>query len=297
MFKLSHKYNQHSASLYALAYSPQQDLLFTGGGDKIIASWDLNQQENTPFSIKTKSAILNLQFINNYSQLFLGLFNGDFHIIDTTTRKEIKYFPYHKGGVFSSCYIESKNLLFVGAGDGTLSIWNSFNFELLQNYKICEGKIRAIHQEGDNIYIGTSDGEILMIHINKLSEAVKLHTIEESIYCISFHKEKNALILGDKNAHLQFFSLNENKIILSIAAHNWPIYAITWIDGQTFATCSRDKIIKIWNANTLEVVQRLSFPDHKGHLNSINNLIYIDEKSLLVSVGDDKQICVWEKTN
>lgn len=297
MFELNHKYKQHSASLYAIAYSPIQDLLFTGGGDKVVATWDLNKQENTPFSIKTKSAILNLKFINNYSQLFLGLFNGDFHIIDTTSRQEIKYFPYHKGGVFSSCYVPEHELLFVGAGDGTLSIWNTRSFELMQNYKICEGKIRAIHQVKENVYIGTSDGEILEIQLQDLSKAVKLCTLDSPIYCISFHLEKNALIIGDKNAHLQFFHLTENKVILSLPAHNWPIYGITWIDEKTFATCSRDKIIKVWDANTLEVIQRLSFPDHKGHLNSINNLMYIPEKSSLISVGDDKQICVWKKVS
>jgi hypothetical protein len=44
------------------------------------------------------------------------------------------------------------------------------------------------------------------------------------------------------------------------------------------------------------VKQRLSFPEHKGHLNSINNLQSIPLRNSLASVGDDKQICIWSKS-
>lgn len=295
MYKLDHKYNQHSASIYAVEYSPKLNLLFTGGGDRVVATWDLNKKENTPLSIKTDSAILNLKFINDYQHLFIGLFNGNFHIIDINTKKEIKFFPYHKSGVFSSEYIEEQNILFVGSGDGTISIWNTETFELLQNYKVSEGKIRGIRLFKDAVYFGTSEGDLLQIKLSNLSQANKLATLPHAVYCINIHVDKNVLLLGDKNAHITAFDPESNTTTLSIPGHNWPIYSIEWMKDTIFATCSRDKIVKIWDADKLEVIQRLSFPEHKGHLNSINNLKFIPELDVLVSVGDDKQICVWSK--
>ncbi len=293
MFQLSHKYKQHSAPLYAIEFSEKLNLLFTGGGDKVVASWDLEKQENTPFSIKTNSAVLNLNIINE-QHLFIGLFNGNFHIIDIDSRKEIKFFPYHKSGVFSTALVKEHNLLFVGSGDGTISIWDATEYKLIQNYKISEGKIRAIQQVNDAVYIGTSEGDLIKIECSDLSVATKVSQHTSSIYCLSKHKEKNALLIGDKEAHLSVYDVVKNTITVSIPAHNWPIYGIEWIGTDVFATCSRDKIVKIWDAKKLEVIQRLSFPDHKGHLNSINNLKYCEAKKLLISIGDDKQICVWE---
>lgn len=296
MFKLSHKYKQHSGPLYAVEFSEELNLLFSGGGDKVVATWDLDKQENTPFSIKTNSAVLNLRLINK-QHLFVGLFNGNFHIIDINTRAEIKFFPYHKSGVFSSEKIEGKDLLFVGSGDGTISIWDTKEYTLIQNYKISEGKIRAIQQVNDSVYIGTSEGDVIKIAFNDLSNAIKVLEHSSSIYCLSKHKEKDALLIGDKDAHISVFDVVKNAVTLSIPAHNWPIYSIEWIGNEYFATCSRDKIVKIWDANNLEVIQRLSFPKHQGHINSINNLKYCSSREQLISIGDDKQICVWEKTN
>lgn len=302
-FTIEQKHKKHSGSLYAVAFNTRLNLLFTGGADKVVASWDLEKKENTPLSVKTDSAILNLKFLNNEQHLFVGLFNGNFHIIDIDSRKEIKFFPYHKSGVFSSCYIAEHNLLFVGAGDGTVSVWDTNDFQLLKNYKIADGKIRAIQYFNKSVYIGNSEGMVYQIALEALDKAVLVFKHTSSIYSLAFHEQKNALLLGDKNAHLTALKLkpadaSDQKIetlteLLTIAAHNWPIYSIEWTNENEFATCSRDKIVKIWDATTLEVKQRLCFPEHKGHLNSINNLLFIPESQRIISVGDDKQIIVW----
>lgn len=294
MYRLQKKYKKHNGSLYAVTYSEKHQLLFTGGADKIVATWDLKKDENTPFSIKTDSAILNLQLLNDDTHLFIGLFNGNFHIIDLVSRQEVKFFPYHKSGVFSSFYLDEKNLLFVGAGDGTLSVWNTNNFELIKNYKISNGKIRAIQSIGERVLIGNSEGQIFSVDLKDVSKATLFSKIDHPIYCMTYLPLKNSLLIGDKNAHLTILNLNFGVQVVSIAAHNWPVYGVVRLNDVEFATCSRDKIVKIWDSNSLEVKQRLCFPTHKGHLNSVNNMVAIPSQNLLVSVGDDKQICVWE---
>lgn len=296
MYTLDQKHKKHSGSLYAVAFSSKLNLLFTGGADKIVASWNLETKENTPLSIKTDSAILNLRFLNDEKHLFIGLFNGNFHIIDIESRKEKKFFPYHKSGVFATSYNEAKNFLFVGAGDGTVSIWDTTKFELLKNYKLAEGKIRAIQNVEDAVFIGTSEGQIYRVDLADLGTAELFSTVDNPIYCLSYHPMKKALLVGDKNAHLSVVNLESKKVVLSLPGHNWPIYAIEWLGDDEFATCSRDKIVKIWDGTSLEVKQRLSFPEHKGHLNSINNLQSIPLRNSLASVGDDKQICIWSKS-
>ena len=128
-------------------------MLFTGGSDKVVATWDLDKEENTPLSIKTDSVILNFQLLNDEKHLFIGLFSGDFHVIDLDTRKEIRYFSGHKLGAFASCFIANSNLLFVGAGDGTLSIWDTKDFQLLASHQLGKGKIRAVQPVGDDVFI------------------------------------------------------------------------------------------------------------------------------------------------
>jgi len=295
VYKLIKKYKKHSGPLYAITYSRKHNLLFTGGSDKVLAAWDLEKDENTLFTIKTNAAVLNLQLLNDEKHLFMGLFNGDFHIIDIDTLKEVSFFPSHKLGVFSSFYLSDYNLLFVGAGDGTLSIWDTISFKILKSHQLEKGKIRAIQLADDEIFIGNSKGQIFKINLSNLEECILFTTIDYPIFCLNNYALKNALLIGDKNAHISEIDILTTKITKSIPAHNWPIYKIEWLNESEFVTCSRDKILKIWDANSMKVKQRLCFPEHDGHINSVNNLVSIPSIKSIVSVGDDKQICLWRK--
>tara|TARA_B100000674_G_C37849968_1_gene919462 strand:+ start:118 stop:1011 length:894 start_codon:yes stop_codon:yes gene_type:complete len=295
VYKLVKKYKKHSGPLYAVTFSKKYNLLFTGGSDKVVATWDIEKEENTPLTIKTDSPILNLQLLNEDKHLFIGLFNGDFHLIDLETRKEISVFSNHKLGVFASSYVQTYNRLIVGAGDGTLSIWDSKQFKLLKKHQLSNGKIRAIQVVDKEVFIGNSKGQIFNFTISNLEEMRLFITLKHPIFCLNYHENKNTLLIGDKNAHLTSVDLKTKNITDSIPAHNWPIYRVEWLNGAEFVTCSRDKIVKIWDASSMKVKQRLCFPDFQGHLNSVNNLVSIPSINSIVSVGDDKQICIWRK--
>lgn len=295
MYKLIKKYKKHSGPIYAVTFSKRYNLLFTGGSDKVVATWDIEKEENTPLTIKTDSAVLNLQLLNEDKQLFIGLFNGDFHVIDLETRKEISFYSNHKLGVFTSLYMQSHKRLIVGAGDGSLSIWDTKAFKLLKTHQLSNGKIRAIQAIGQEVFIGNSKGQIFKFNISLQEEISLFKTLKHPIFCLNYFGSKNTLLVGDKNAHLTSIDLSTNEVVSSIPAHNWPIYRIEWLSREEFVTCSRDKILKIWDASSFKVKQRLCFPEFQGHLNSVNNLVSIPSINSIVSVGDDKQICVWTK--
>lgn len=295
VYKLIKKYKKHNGPLYAVAFSKKHNLLFTGGSDKVVATWDLEKEENTPLTIKTDSAILNFQLLNEEKQLFIGLFSGNFHVIDLETRKEISVFSNHKLGVFTSSYMQSYNRLIVGAGDGSLSIWDTKKNKLLKTHQLSNGKIRAIQVVGKEVFVGNSKGQIFNFNISNLEEVSLFITLKHPVFCLNYFLDKNSLLIGDKNAHLTSVAIKSKKVIDCIPAHNWPIYRIEWLNGKEFVTCSRDKILKIWDASSMKVKQRLCFPEFQGHLNSVNNLVSIPSINSIVSVGDDKQICVWGK--
>ena len=297
MYKLIKKYKKHNGPLYAVAFSKKYNLLFTGGSDKIVATWDLEKEENTSLTIKTDSAVLNFQLLNEDKHLFIGLFSGHFHVIDLETRKEISFFSNHQKGVFSSSYMQSYNRLIVGAGDGSLSIWDTKKNKLLKIHQLSNGKIRAIQVVGREVFIGNSKGQVFNFNISNFEEVSLFITLKHPVFCLNYHLDKNSLLIGDKNAHLTSVDIKSKKVIDSIPAHNWPIYRIEWLNEEEFVTCSRDKILKIWDASSMKVKQRLCFPEFQGHLNSVNNLVSIPSINSIVSVGDDKQICVWEKLN
>ena len=287
------KIMQHAASLYAICYSEKLDLVFTGGADNVVASWNPATFENTDFTIKTNSTVVNLQIINE-SQLFIGLFNGDIHIIDLDQKKEIKYITHHKKGIYASLYDVKSNRLVIGSGDGMLTIWDCENYELLLSQEVSTSKIRAVEIQDSEVYIGTAEGVLYVINIESLQLQSRNRVNDSGINSLCILPEKNAVLVGGKDAHIYVFNLEKNTVVLDIAAHNWAIYKMLIIDGKLYS-CSRDKTIKQWNLISMDVEKRYCYPEFKGHTHSINNMVYVQKYNYLVSVGDDKAICYWRK--
>jgi len=87
-------------------------------------------------------------------------------------------------------------------------------------------------------------------------------------------------------------------LVKSIPAHNWAIYDIVFNpDATLFATASRDKTIKIWDAITYQLLKRITKENLNAHTYSVNKLLWSTYNNYLVSAGDDRTIVVREVTS
>ena len=93
---------------------------------------------------------------------------------------------------------------------------------------------------------------------------------------------------------LNFWDAKSFTLIKSLPAHNFAIYSIDFSkDERYFATASRDKTIKIWDADELEFLLRLDREKNAGHAFSVNKVLWSRKENLLLSCSDDKSIKLW----
>jgi WD40 repeat protein len=113
-----------------------------------------------------------------------------------------------------------------------------------------------------------------------------------------YHPSSSIILTGGRDAILNSFTTENYAVEKSIPAHNYAIYDIKFLgDLNLFATASRDKTFKIWNASHQEFILRVNAENYQGHSHSVNRLLWLQENQILLSAGDDRKIIAWKVKN
>lgn len=97
----------------------------------------------------------------------------------------------------------------------------------------------------------------------------------------------------EKRGLLFFDSLNRKLISSVVDAHADCINAIKFLDNRIFASCSDDKLVKLWDLrNPKRCIRTLS-----GHTNWVKNIEYDQPSGLLLTSSFDGYIYSWNVNN
>lgn len=113
------------------------------------------------------------------------------------------------------------------------------------------------------------------------------------IFTSKFHPNGTAIASAGSDRSIYLWSTRgdcENYAILK-AAHSNSILELAYSsDGQRLFSCSADKTVIIWDSNTGARIKKLR--NHQTYVNSISSAS--SDPNLLVSVGDDCYVNVWD---
>lgn len=295
-FQKKFQFTEHSGSVYALHEGVNQGEFLSSGGDGIIAEWK-NFTTQKPLAIADASeTVYSLSTQRLKSKIFAGTISGHLVLTDLIEKKARKI-KLHEQGIFSLACSEKHNALFSGSGNGEVSVIDADTFSIIQKIKLSDGKIRSIVANDDESLLSVScgDGLIHLFEADGLKKIFSIKAHQQGANCSAF-LNSGTIISGGRDAMLCIHDITTQTTLEKIPAHNFAIYKIAINENGNFlATASRDKTVKIWNANDLEFIQRLDKEKNDGHINSVNNCIWLNADTL-VSCSDDRSVIVWEKS-
>ena len=287
----------HEGAIYALEESFQKNKCYSAGFDNMVVEWDLLQKSNPIAIAKLPSKAFSILKIDTLNLLLVGTAQGGVHIIDITTKTEIKFLLVQTDMIFDLLYIENKNQLVVVSADGSLSVWNCEHWTLIIHKKITTNKLRTCIEFNSQLLVGCEDGIIRILDsiFNEINQIVT-HDSGFGVNTLIISPSKNYLISGSRDGHINFHTLEEDyKLVKRIPAHNFAVYDIKFSPDHTkFITVSRDKSFKLWDSKSLEVLTKVDYKAG-GHKASVNAVLWF-ANDLIVTTGDDRSIKVWEIT-
>lgn len=196
----------------------------------------------------------------------------------------------NSGAVWSVAFDKSGKTLAMAVEDGTVRLWDLTNNSVKSTLDAHRGNIWAVRfsLDGQFLITGGDDG---MIKLWKPPQSEPVITFEHTntVRDLEIGSDQQVLFAAIRDGGLQTWAVETGEK-LSETTQNGAVYALAISpDNGTVATGGSDKIIRLWNADSL--TQKLPL---QGHAGPIHSLSFSPNGKRLVSAGWDKIVRVWD---
>ena len=242
----------HSATVNSVAFSPNGELLASGGDDYRFKLWNVQNQQAIAtlehITGRNRSAIKAVTFSPDGQLLATGGWQAK--LWDVRNRQEIATFQ-HDQWVWAVAFSPDGQLLAAGDGAGTVKIWD---VQKRQAIARLEGDTRAVYTVAFS-----PDGRTLASA--GYQGLIKLWTVEnwESLgtfqnpgtaYTVDFSPDSKALASAGHEA-VSLWSVESGEKIAALTGHTGWVRAVAFSpDGRLLASGGDDRAVRVQNIET-----------------------------------------------
>lgn len=205
----------------------------------------------------------------------------------------------HNGRVFAAKYSPNGLFAATGSGDTKMIIWDVVNNSIYKDVTINSGDIYGISYSRDGYEIATShaSGKAMIwnaINGKKISELSGVF----SGWCnfsVFNPNDCNIIASGDGGGNLIVWNKITKTIKYKVKAHNALLHQVDYSpDGKYIATAGYDYLVKIWDAETGQLVKTLT--DHNA---AVYSAMWSPNGQYLSACGGigDLKVNIWETKN
>lgn len=287
----------HNGSIFAVIADHQERHILSGAGDGWIARWSLDEPDLGKIVAKVETQIFSMCLLESQNRLVVGNMNGGVHWVDLDAPEKTLNIAHHQKGIFTIQQIGEH--VFTGGGDGIITRWDSLSGKSLESLQLSRSSIRGMDfsPRRNELAVGASDHVIYFLDATSLTLKRSIpNAHDSSVFCVKYSADEECLYSGGRDAQLKVWSLGEPpQAVVQKAAHLYTINDLALSpDGAFLASGSRDKTIRIWHTSDFKLVKALETVRDQGHVNSVNQLLWLPSGEL-ISASDDRRLIVWQK--
>ncbi len=286
----------HTNPIFTAELSQKPGILFTGGNDKGVVEWSLKNLNFIKVMFPVPASVYAIHCPADFPYLFAGLRTGDVVVFDFLEQKVVKLLKHHSKPIFDIKSAGSKNELLVASEDGSVSIWNLNDLELLHKINVSTDTVRCIALSPDEkqVVFGCRDNDLRVYDLVDYAYITALRGHTMAIFSAQYAPSGDYIVSGSRDAQLKIWDAHTYKLLQFIPAHMFAINHIAFHPSLPyFATASMDKSIKIWGSDDFKLYKVISREKgYPGHILSVNKLAW--DGNHLISVSDDKNIIIWD---
>lgn len=188
---------------------------------------------------------------------------------------------------------KERNILFIGHNfEGIHAIDLETNMEVW-SLKLTEQSIFDMKVVGNELYVGTGDGVITILDIEKKSIKKHVKVSNKSVRVMAVDPTKKEIAVGLSDNSIQILNLGDLSPIHKLEAHNNSVFALSYSPTKPLLISGgRDAYINVWDSNTYALQESII-----AHMYAINYLSFREDGEYFVTCSMDKSIKVWDSNS
>lgn len=286
----------HKAAVFALAGGMDNQSVYSGAGDGLIAKWEPGISPDGEAVAGINTNIFSLFNVGNGQELLAGDMFGGLHLIHTQEHRETGLIS-NSGHAIFDILPHGNNHFLIACGNGSLLLVQLDPFSVVENQRLGKSNLRRLIQVGNEIWVATSNGQIHILDQadRKFRQSIEAHP--SAIFSLAYIPETGKVISGGMDAQLRVWNTSDKQSEGNIEAHLYTVNDLRLNPAHTLlASASRDKTIRIWDARSLTLLKSVERFRDGGHAHSVNKLFWWPDGSHLISCSDDRTVIVWKIT-
>ncbi|HEY9826456.1 MAG TPA: NB-ARC domain-containing protein [Stenomitos sp.] len=283
----------YSNGIWCIVGNTDGTQLASGSQDRTIRLWDSVSGEPVRCLNGHTSWVWTLAYSPDGSTLASGSEDKSIKLWDSTTGDLRNTLSGHTGPVYSVIFGTDGKFLYSCSLDGTIKCWEVDSGQCLRTFLGHDASIWALALSRDGRMLASCSLDST-IKIWDVSMGLCQKTFSDSarwVRCCDISPIHLIMVSGSADGHLKLWDLNcSASPHAAFAAHCGPVLAVAFApDGKTFASCGADRLIKLWDSETLRCLQVFS-----GHSRWVRSVAYSADGRTLMSCGQDETIRLWQ---
>lgn len=280
--------HRQSSSLRAVAFSPDGNLLVTGGDDNLVRLWNLNNPGENPLVLSGHDDnVWTLMFSPDSRTLASGSVDNTIRLWDMDNPETAPIvLQGHEGIVFSVAFSPDGKILASGGTDNTVRLWDLNNpiaepIVLLGHEDYISSVI--FNPDGNVLASGSSDLTIRLWQLNDL-EAKPDVLYTNSVNSLAFNPNGDVLASASFNQIRLWDMLNLRARSTLLSGHEEHVNSLAFSpDGNTLASGSSDQTVRLWDMNNIEAAPFI----FRGHEAGVTSVYFSPDSKTVASVSGD----------
>jgi WD40 repeat protein/tRNA A-37 threonylcarbamoyl transferase component Bud32 len=292
----------HSKQVYAIAISPNGQTLVSGSVDNTIKLWEMPNGKALRTLTGHSQKIRSVAISPDGEKIASGSWDKTIKLWNLSTGQVVHTLKGHSDGILSVAFSPDGQILASSSADKTVKLWDLRTGKLLRTLPGHSSWVYsvAISPDGQTLAAGSDDRTIKLWHLPTGNLITTLSDPSGNVVrSVAFSPDGKTFVSGSFNT-INLWNLG-NLLTACTDSHkclarqtlsgDLGIVESVAIspDGQTLASGSKDKTIKLWHLQTGKLKNTISqLPD------KVDSLAFSpDGKTLVTGGSEDGAIEIW----